>query len=135
MVKRVNVDFYTWSSFQYDTYTGSYYLLLEYGDYKKFIEKHNISGKSDTHLMLLGVIDGLKMMKKPAKITVYSSALVGFSNIYKNDGTLRNEVKCKFNQEEKTVIQQLILKGNHIMKNEYFEYTKQKLMDEKILYS
>ena len=133
MVTRFNVDFYAWSSFQYSTHTGSYYLLLEYGNYKKSIEKHNIPGKSDKHLILLGVIDGLKMMKKPAQITLYSNALVGFSNIYKDDGTLRNEVKGKANREEKTVIRQLILQGNHKMKNEYCEYAKQRLMDENII--
>lgn len=132
--EHVAVNFYVWSSFQYATHTGSYYLLLEYGDYKKFFEHHNVKGASNTHLVLLGVIEGLNMLKRPAEITVYSNPLFGITHIYNGNGMLRNKAKNKVNFEDKEIIRNLLQTGNHHMINIYDEYAKQKLMDQKILY-
>ncbi|MCL2884403.1 MAG: hypothetical protein FWF49_02810 [Oscillospiraceae bacterium] len=133
--KHVTVNFFIWSSFQYETHTGSYYLLLEYGDYKKLIEKHNVKGASNSHLILLGVIEGLNRMKRPAEIIVYSNPLLGITHIYNKDGTLREKAKAEANFKDKEMIRALLQKGKHHMKNIYDEYAKQKIMDERMLYT
>ena len=130
--ERVAVTFYVWSSFHYDTYIGSYYLLLEYGSYKKFREHHHMKGASNTQLVLLGVIEGLKMLRRPAEITVCSNPLFGITNIYDKTGALREKIKGR-NSVEKETIKTLLQSGGHHMKNIYDDYAKQILMDEKLL--
>jgi|GEM_PF-1734140 len=109
--------FYISGGFDYGSGLGKYRMLMECGEYKKYIEKQDIEGHSDVNMILLAVIEGLEMLRKPFDVTVYSNTLFGVSNIYKR-GVLRQEVPTKAsNFELKEKIRQILEERGHYLSN------------------
>lgn len=129
--ERKKVNFYVWASYQDQIGTGYYYLLLEYKGHKKFIEIRDIVSHSNTHLVLLGVLKGIKMLKCPSNITVYSNPLFGVKDIYGKDGLLRGHISSQYNSKEKEELRSLIQLNKHHMDNFFDSSVKQKLMLER----
>ena len=141
MEKRAKVNFYILTSFNNQTHRGSYDLLLEYYianrdlDYRKPFHVSDVRGNSSVHLILFGIIDGLKKMKKrELEITICTNTPFGIMDIYQKDGKLRSKAIGKANREEKEVIRQLLHKSNHTMNYLHCEYVKQKVKAEETLY-
>lgn len=109
--------FYISGSFNYGLLRGKYRILMKCGDYRKYVEGQDLEGHSDVHMILLAVIAGLEMLRKPFDVTVYSNTLFGISHIYKN-GTLRDEVSSKAsNYELKEKIRQILREQGHYLSN------------------
>jgi len=111
------VIFYISAGFDYNSGCGKYRMLMESGEHKKYIEKLDVEGHSDVHMILLAVIEGLNMLRKPLDVTVYSNTLFGVSNIYKH-GVLRKEVPIKAsNYELKEKIRRILEERGHHLFN------------------
>lgn len=111
------VAFYISGSFNYDSGRGKYRMLMVSGKHKKYIEKLDIEGHSDVNMILLAVVEGLEMLRKPFDVTVYSNTNFGISKIYKND-ILRQEIPIKtHNYELKEKIRQLLGERGHYLSN------------------
>lgn len=111
------VSFYISGGFDYGSGRGKYRMLMVSGERKKYIEKLDIEGRSDVNMILLAVVDGLEMLRKPCDITVYSNTLFGVSNICKN-GVLRQEVPTKaHNFELKEKIRRILEERGHYLSN------------------
>ena len=109
--------FYISAGFDYGSGRGKYHMLMESGEHKKYIEKLDVEGHSDVHMILLAVIEGLNMLRKPLDVTVYSNTLFGVSNIYKH-GVLRKEVPIKAsNYELKEKIRRILEERGHHLFN------------------
>lgn len=114
---RPKVRFFVWSSFDYGSRTGSYYLLMKYGQHVHKIEHCNITGHSPNQLMLTAVIEALELMKKPSDIEIFTSTPLGLHNIYDKSGGLRNKINGKHNCVEKEKIMTIIRDKDHHLIN------------------
>lgn len=119
--------FYISGGFNYDLRRGKYRMLMECSGYKKYIEKQDLEGHSDVNMILLAVIEGLEMLRKPFDVTIYSNTLFGVSNIYKH-GVLLKEVSVKAsNFELKEKIRQILEEHGHRLSNIADSEIKEKL--------
>ena len=111
------VDFYIQGGFNYSSKCGYYRLLMMFGEHKKYFEEENLEGSSDVSMILLAVIRGLEMLKKPCEVMVYSNTLFGISMIYKN-GRLRESIrKSSANYQLKERVRTTIKANEHVVDN------------------
>ena len=113
----LEVIFFIQSSFNFDTKTGGYKLLLVFNEHKKYVYTDNLSGASNVSMILNAIIEGIKMLKKTCHIVVFSDTLFGITNIMKN-GRLRASVSdtCA-NSELKKQLLSLLKETGHTIEN------------------
>ena len=110
-------NFYIQGKYNYVTHNGGYQLLMEFGDYKKYLTERNLEGQSDVSMILTAVLIGLKKLKKPCAVIVYSNTLFGITKIYKH-GELRTSIsQNEINYELKEEIRTLLEEKGHVLYN------------------
>ncbi|MDR2671558.1 MAG: hypothetical protein LBC26_07560, partial [Oscillospiraceae bacterium] len=111
-------EFFIQGSFDYAIHRGSYQLLMEFGEHKKYFAEENLDGQSDVTMILLAVIIGLEKLRVPCAVTVYSNTLFGLTSIYNKNGHLREAVPPKTaNYELKKQIRLLLEEKGHVLYN------------------
>jgi ribonuclease HI len=110
-------NFYIQGGFDFTSKRGGYQLLTMFGDHTRYFEDRDLTGRSDVSMILLALIEGLKKLKRPCMVTVYSNIVFGISSIYKK-GCLREAIPEKAaNYLLKDCVLKLLRENGHVLKN------------------
>ncbi len=103
---------------------GSYKTILEYRGNKKLIEGEE-DNTTPNRMLIMAVIDGIKILKEPCKIKIYSHTFVGFGKMKTKKGKDIEGVRKSVNSDLLLILKEVITQGGHIVEEEVLKNHKE----------
>lgn len=125
------IKLYAWAAHDHETAIGDYIYILKFNKAQKFYYRTDIESHSAANVILQGIINALKQLKRPCIVTVCTGGAWGYSSIHNKLGKMKNIIHAKYNQEEKQDIADCCVNNGHILRK-YEDPQLNKALREKL---